>query len=531
MHLGIDDTVAKKEIFCLWKVFQCSLGNLEGRCMLLRKIALQLTAALTSIAMSPLFAKDWGVFAERIHGIEDPNKGLSCWVCASGEEGSAACLGTDLQPDTLWPERLMAVGAGCVLLRRGTCAIAQNFNCAEATPKSSKYRNRSDKVLAKTLDSAVQAGARAHAAKALLDIANSSTELRPLSSARSSVKTLTANESGLCDGILQFGIRDVSENYSKKERFSLTQAAICNESFNSSAKAKSSGGTFGIDIPGVLGLDASGNYDETTYQKAWSKFCASSYDEASSNDQQFTHVSQASAVIANAWSTCIANQAKTFISYVEPSEDRTRFSVYLENRLGTGDLTFTITKFAMAPSGRAQCHGITLADPFTPVKVSLNYSSFVCEKPGDQEITLVLETDRGAVRPMTIPARKEVPISLQGRLDQIESKLRSVIIENSVMTFAGTYKEAEQLTSIGWWICDGRTINDAASKLNGLATPNLSNKFLMGSQTSGATGGNSSVALPDQTITSFASDFGPGQIHQDPSRLRKYTTCADPLLT
>ena len=60
---------------------------------------------------------------------------------------------------------------------------------------------------------------------------------------------------------------------------------------------------------------------------------------------------------------------------------------------------------------------------------------------------------------------------------------------------------AKNLTGVpalpeGWLECNGQTVDDPQSPLNGVALPNLNggNKFLRGNTTSGGTGGSSSVS-------------------------------------
>ena len=85
-----------------------------------------------------------------------------------------------------------------------------------------------------------------------------------------------------------------------------------------------------------------------------------------------------------------------------------------------------------------------------------------------------------------------------------------------VIAFSGTMAQADAEVQNGWWICDGRSVSDPASPLNGKLTPNLVDKFIRGSKDPNKTGGADSYAIPAQTIESHTFGFGPPVINQDP---------------
>jgi hypothetical protein len=78
----------------------------------------------------------------------------------------------------------------------------------------------------------------------------------------------------------------------------------------------------------------------------------------------------------------------------------------------------------------------------------------------------------------------------------------------SIVPFSGTLTAAEELTARGWWVCDGRQVDDPLSAaFHTLNTPNLAERFLLGSREAGRTGGQASHQIADQTVTVIANDF------------------------
>ena len=95
------------------------------------------------------------------------------------------------------------------------------------------------------------------------------------------------------------------------------------------------------------------------------------------------------------------------------------------------------------------------------------------------------------------------------RTRNFDSPIRQVPIPiGTIVPFGGSKQEAEAQTANGWWICDGRTVSDALSTMNGKATPNLNSQFLMGSSDAASTGGAASLQIPQQTIDSHSTTFG-----------------------
>lgn len=235
----------------------------------------------------------------------------------------------------------------------------------------------------------------------------------PKSAASSDGPTGSRN---VCDEILAYGVFDTFDNYSNKDRYRLTQTAVCTESYNSLAKAQSAKGSLGLDLFDILGLDASGGYDEQTYRTAFSHYCSQSYDKNLSNDMATNRVKKASPIIASAWTSCIEAIQTGFVYYVQPSRDRKAFSVVLRYK-GDGVTRLRIDKVTFTPSKDVHCEGL----PKIPSQLDTNFLTFSCTKPQETEVIVGAETDRGFVHPVTVPGLTEVPPSLEQRLAALEA--------------------------------------------------------------------------------------------------------------
>jgi hypothetical protein len=74
-----------------------------------------------------------------------------------------------------------------------------------------------------------------------------------------------------------------------------------------------------------------------------------------------------------------------------------------------------------------------------------------------------------------------------------------------IISWAKSLGNVPQTLPYGWAICDGSLVSDAQSIFDGLVLPNLTNKFLRGSGSSGLTGGADDHAHYASTAVSVAA--------------------------
>jgi hypothetical protein len=120
--------------------------------------------------------------------------------------------------------------------------------------------------------------------------------------------------------------------------------------------------------------------------------------------------------------------------------------------------------------------------------------------------TIVVMTDIGSV------TRSFVPVLAAA------TPLPFDIPLGTILPFGGTKADAEMQKANGWWICDGRTVDDPQARiLRGKPTPSLVRTFLRGSEQAGGTGGAGSVVVGDQVVHTVLSGFEQDNTYGHPS--------------
>jgi hypothetical protein len=89
----------------------------------------------------------------------------------------------------------------------------------------------------------------------------------------------------------------------------------------------------------------------------------------------------------------------------------------------------------------------------------------------------------------------------------------------TIIAFSGTMAQATAQRQFGWWVCDGQTtINDPLADVawRNKQTPDLKNRFIMGSLTATSTGGAAAVTIPTKHIEVKGTGFYPAQGNYPP---------------
>lgn len=115
---------------------------------------------------------------------------------------------------------------------------------------------------------------------------------------------------------------------------------------------------------------------------------------------------------------------------------------------------------------------------------------------------------------------KDSMTALLKRHEQLAARLAvaegGLVPVGTVVPFGGSPDAAAALREQGWWICDGRAIDDPESRLGAPNTPNLTEKFVRGGSNAGATGGSPTLRIPALQVHTLVDGFSGPVIHQDP---------------
>jgi hypothetical protein len=116
------------------------------------------------------------------------------------------------------------------------------------------------------------------------------------------------------------------------------------------------------------------------------------------------------------------------------------------------------------------------------------------------------------VRPLPLPQIGGDLMTIRQIEEQLANLTTTLVPVGTIIPFYGEIGQANNLQGDGWWICDGRTITDPSSPRTGQPTPDLRDRFLMGTgQQVGAMGGATTAAVPAQEVVVVAENFDAAQ--------------------
>lgn len=195
-----------------------------------------------------------------------------------------------------------------------------------------------------------------------------------------------------CDPILKWGIWNKEKIHNTNFDFKQTQFYVCNSTAQTADSLKSGAASVGIDLGGVLGINAGGAAATTNYQDWRSNFCATNIDTIQNNNQLIKEIETASATITNAWAKCTEHG---FFGWVSPTPDPGVFKIGLEYKT-SGPNHVRLLNFSVEPRQvKASCQPRirTDADLFEGSK------EWICrrDQPGATAVAIVVNSDQGPV--------------------------------------------------------------------------------------------------------------------------------------
>ena len=318
--------------------------------------------------------------------------------------------------------------------------------------------------------------------------------------------TVFAQESN-CTALLQHGIYDHVRETSSSASASQATSAFC-DAYNS-WHSSSSGGGGGLSIPGIGGL--SGNYSHEQAEAIGSLVCSSTSSSTTGSAAAVLAQDKIDAAAVQAWQQCVALSTVGVRSKTEYREaDQAQMTVELWYvQLPGSPATTRIDSITVSPANAMQCSGTLVSAAQSHANIGTSSVAMSCER------SLLTTPTTWNGRQILAPPSSVVVMTRSGTLTRYFSPVFAappptplMLPVGTIVPFSGTIEQANALKGSGWWPCDGQTINDQLSPLNGQKTPDLSDdRFLVGAKTSGGTGGKNGITVPERTIKTKIDSF------------------------
>lgn len=335
-----------------------------------------------------------------------------------------------------------------------------------------------------------------------------------------------------CNALLTHGLRNIRVSKSSEASLAVKYNQFCRQNYENLSDAVK--GNIDVDIIGIGGGSASLSVDKK--REILNNWCGENKEMAEANKGVVEEVQEIYKDALVAWNQC--NQLKSQNVLMEPKITPDSKTVDISLRYN-GPTSSGVLYMGYEANGFTCKDFYPTADGAKPIpkkkavyidkqaiKVHCDRAKAVVTK---QDGTTFAHLQSGVVTIKTAgedmqlffaeewtPSLPDQQATLiKANLEELKKEL---IPPGTIISFAGTMGDAEAQKKQGWWVCDGRTINDPLSKsYNGKPTPNLSGKFLLASSHAGDIGGSGSFTIPDQTIESRTYSFdGNNPIHMDP---------------
>jgi len=159
------------------------------------------------------------------------------------------------------------------------------------------------------------------------------------------------------------------------------------------------------------------------------------------------------------------------------------------------------------PDGALRCKGPLFDLAMADGKLGTQSASMSCERVVSPNAFLYRGTRHVFAAPVTlvVPTDSGTITRTLGEIPAGPPETRLTLPIGTLISFSGTLADAELEKKNGWWIADGRKIDDADSPLNMKSTPDLTKRFLLGMKASGNGGGAEKFTISPQTVISYTT--------------------------
>ena len=286
----------------------------------------------------------------------------------------------------------------------------------------------------------------------------------------------------VCNGLLRHGVYDKFRETTSAATASTFASHLC-QAYQKLQKDKSGG-----SVSASYGLaGGEGSYSREQLEYLGQFMCSDTFSQASASQALSIVQDAISPTAMDAYRECVRQNSgglKTNTTFREEDQAQMTLELRYVAPVGAPPQT-TIRDIAITPSGAFVCSG-----PMWSLKgkengvgtslVSMSCARNVNSVPFDYQgrrvlatpSTITVMTDAGNItRSMTAITAVPPPTPLH-------------IPVGTIIAFSGTMADAQDQQRHGWWICDGRSVQDPlAGPYHGKQTPNLSDRFLRGSAT------------------------------------------------
>lgn len=225
----------------------------------------------------------------------------------------------------------------------------------------------------------------------------------------------TAQDSELCNAVLDFGIRNNFNAISQQSRYEQFRDIICELDHDTKTSFFEAGGEVGVIVPlmeSILGIDAGGDTSESTFQSRRQEYCSSSFVEGEFSDIFVVQSNPVSQVLTTAWNNCHRDYINAWVSQrnldvsievtpaAEPDRDgRHSFDISLTRHSNVGG-RLEIENYSRPNEAECEVNGRpAIGYRTTSRSILLN-----CRKNPSTSIGFRIQTSEGQSNLVTIPA-------------------------------------------------------------------------------------------------------------------------------
>lgn len=325
----------------------------------------------------------------------------------------------------------------------------------------------------------------------------------------SNVATVIAQDQNACIELLRHGIYDKFRESSVSASASQLSTHIC-QAYQEYLQDKKSGSV----KASYKMFGGEGSYSAEKISAVGQFMCADMSSSANASNGLSISTDVISQAALDAYRECVSLNSgglKTNTTFRESDQGQITIEIRYVAPVGAPPQT-TVNKIVLAPADCFTCSGPLWDSQGKVNAVGTQAVAMSCTRKMQ-----TTPTNFNGLSVLAVPSTITI-MTTAGTVNRSMGPLLAAppstplkIPIGTVISFAGTTEQALTQRQFGWWICDGSTINDplADPSFKNKSTPDLKDRFLMGSMEEGQKGGSTSYSIPAQSIpvSVVAGDF------------------------